>query len=159
MPEAGHDVADVVLRPAHSFALRFQTQSLLVWATLAHAFKKALQRGGSADIGQKGTQTLPIEQCLHPRFGPGQAWEGAARLIKEKGGEIHAGYTADKIGTDGWRLKPLEATDSAAGAKETFTGDYFPQRQECCILGYHSCRRRPGLKRNSLLGGPGPPRV
>jgi len=100
-------------------------KGLSVWATLAHALKKVFRRGGAGDIGQKGTQTSLIEQFLYPKFGPGQVWEEVARRIKEKGGEIHTGYTVDRIGTAEWRVKSLEATNSATGARETFTGDYF----------------------------------
>src|ERR1035438_8459349 len=55
-----------------------RVKGLSVWATLAHAAKKAC-RGGNSDIGQKGTQTSLIEQFLYPKFGPGQMWEEVAR--------------------------------------------------------------------------------
>jgi protoporphyrinogen oxidase len=100
-------------------------KGLSVWATLAHAFKKAIDRGRGPDIRQKNTQTSLIEQFLYPKFGPGQMWEEVARLIKEKGGEIRTGYRVDKIGTDGWRVKSVDATNSTTGMRETFTGDYF----------------------------------
>jgi protoporphyrinogen oxidase len=100
-------------------------KGLSVWSTVTHAFKKLLPRGRAGGIGQKDTQTSLIEQFLYPKLGPGQMWEEVARLVKEKGGEIHTGYAVDAIGTDGWQVKSLEATNSATGAKETFTGDYF----------------------------------
>ena len=100
-------------------------KGLSVWSTVTHAFKKLLPRGRAGGIGQKDTQTSLIEQFLYPKLGPGQMWEEVARLVKEKGGEIHTGYAVDSIGTDGWQVTSLEATNSATGAKETFTGDYF----------------------------------
>jgi protoporphyrinogen oxidase len=100
-------------------------KGLSVWSTLTHAVKKLWQRGGTDDIGQKETQTSLIEQFLYPKFGPGQMWEEVARLVKEKGGEIHTGFAVDAIGTHGWRVKSIEATNCATGTRETFTGDYF----------------------------------
>jgi protoporphyrinogen oxidase len=99
-------------------------KGLSIWATLKHAFKKVLKGSGGGDIQQKDTQTSLIEQFLYPKLGPGQMWEEVARIVKEKGGEIHCGYMVDKINTDGWQVKSLEATNPQ-GEKETFAGDYF----------------------------------
>ena len=79
----------------------------------------------SDDIGQKDTQTSLIEQFLYPKFGPGQMWDEVARHIKEKGGEIRTGYRFERIISDGWQVRALQATDSATGRTETFQGDYF----------------------------------
>ena len=99
-------------------------KGLSAWAVLTHAWRKIMKKDGR-DIGQKGTETSLIEQFLYPKFGPGQMWEEVACRIREMGGEIHTGYRADRIVTDAWRVKALEATNSATGQKETFEGDYF----------------------------------
>jgi protoporphyrinogen oxidase len=99
-------------------------KGLSVWSTLAHALRKAF-KGSSSDIGQKDTHTSLIEQFLYPKLGPGQMWDEVARQITEKGGEIRTGYRVERIVTDGWRVAALEATNSATGRKEIFTGDYF----------------------------------
>jgi protoporphyrinogen oxidase len=99
-------------------------KGLSIWSTLRHALKKVFQRS-SGDIGQKGTETSLIEQFLYPKFGPGQMWEETARRIREMGGEILTGYRVDRIVTDGWQVRAVEATNSATGAKETFEGSYF----------------------------------
>jgi protoporphyrinogen oxidase len=99
-------------------------KGLSIVATVRHALKKILGRT-SGDVGQKGTETSLIEQFLYPKFGPGQMWEETARRIREMGGEIHTGYRAAKIVTEGWRVKSLEATHCATGATENFEGDYF----------------------------------
>jgi len=52
-------------------------------------------------------------------------WDEAARQIREMGGQILTGYTFERIITDGWKVKALEATNSATGRKEIFEGDYF----------------------------------
>jgi protoporphyrinogen oxidase len=99
-------------------------KGLSVWATLTHALKKALRRG-KADVAQKNTETSLIEQFLYPKFGPGQMWDEVARRIREAGGEIRTGYRAGRVVTDGWRVRAVEAVDSATGRTETFEGDYF----------------------------------
>jgi len=99
-------------------------KGLSVWAMLAHAAKKLFKRG-NRNIQQKDVQTSLIEQFLYPKYGPGQMWEEAARRIREMGGQILTGYTFERIITDGWQVKALEATNSATGRKEVFEGDYF----------------------------------
>ncbi len=98
-------------------------KGLSIWSTLMHAARKIFHRGGG-DLAQKGTETSLIEQFLYPKFGPGQMWEECARRITEMGGEIRTGWNAEKLVTDGWRIKALEATGET-GARETFEGDYF----------------------------------
>jgi protoporphyrinogen oxidase len=99
-------------------------KGLSVWSTLTHALKKALTRG-SGEIGQKRTETSLIEQFLYPKFGPGQMWDEVARHIKEKGGEIRTGWRFDRMITDGWKVRALQATHTGTGRTETFEGDYF----------------------------------
>jgi protoporphyrinogen oxidase len=98
-------------------------KGLSVWATLTHALRKMF-KGRGVDIGQKTIETSLIEQFLYPKFGPGQMWEEVARRIIEMGGEIHTNCRAERLITDGWRIKALEATKSA-GDRETYEGDYF----------------------------------
>ena len=62
---------------------------------------------------------------MYPKLGPGQMWEEVARRIREMGGEIHMGYRAERILTDGGRVTAIEATHCATGRAETFEGDYF----------------------------------
>ncbi len=100
-------------------------KGLSVWATLRHALRKAIGGAGGGDIGQKGTETSLIDQFLYPKLGPGQMWEEAARRIREMGGEIRTGWRVERILTDGWRVKAVEAVHAETGARETFEGDYF----------------------------------
>jgi protoporphyrinogen oxidase len=99
-------------------------KGLSVWSTLTHALKKAFRRT-RADVGQKHTETSLIEQFLYPKFGPGQMWDEVARRIREAGGEIRTGYRFERVVTDGWRVRAVEAVDLATGRRETFEGDYF----------------------------------
>jgi protoporphyrinogen oxidase len=99
-------------------------KGLSVWTTLMHASKKVFARSSNGTISQKGTETSLIQQFLYPKFGPGQMWEEVARRIKEMGGEIHTGRRAERLITDGWKVKALETTNSA-GERNLFEGDYF----------------------------------
>jgi protoporphyrinogen oxidase len=93
-------------------------KGLSVWSTLLHAVKKVFKSGGG-DLAQKGTETSLIEQFMYPKFGPGQMWEECARRVVELGGEIITGCKAERLITDGWRVKALETS------RGTFEGDYF----------------------------------
>jgi protoporphyrinogen oxidase len=74
---------------------------------------------------QKGVETSLIEQFLYPKHGPGQMWEQTADRIRQMGGEIHMRYRVERIVTDGWKVKAVEAINSETGRKEIFEGDYF----------------------------------
>jgi len=99
-------------------------KGLSVWSALMHGLRKVFQRD-SRDIGQKGTETSLIERFLYPKFGPGQMWEEVARRVTEMGGEIHIGWRANRILTDGWRLKAVQGVHCATGRERAFEGDYF----------------------------------
>ena len=99
-------------------------KGLSVWATVQHAVRKIFG-GGSRDIGQKGTQTSLIEQFLYPKFGPGQVWEEVARRVVARGGEIRTGWQVERLLTDGWKVRALEAVNTATGERQRFEGDYF----------------------------------
>ena len=99
-------------------------KGLSVWSTLVHAANKIF-RTSNEDIGQNSTETSLIDQFLYPKFGPGQMWDEAARRITEMGGEIRTGWQVDRIITDGWEVKALEASNSVTGRRETFEGSYF----------------------------------
>src|SRR5690242_13612917 len=99
-------------------------KGLSIWAALKHAMGKVFNKSGH-DISQKSTETSLIEKFLYPKFGPGQMWEETACRIKAMGGEIHTDCRVERILTDGWRVKALEAANAATGEKEIFEGDYF----------------------------------
>ncbi len=41
------------------------------------------------------------------------------------GGAIHTGYRFERLLTDGWQIRGVQAINSATGQLETFEGDYF----------------------------------
>ncbi len=80
--------------------------------------------GDSADIAQKGTDTSLIERFLYPKFGPGQLWEHVADKVALAGGEIHMGWTVDRVVAKDGKVTEIEAVN-ASGERRTFAGEYF----------------------------------
>ncbi|OYN92502.1 hypothetical protein CGZ91_03185 [Parenemella sanctibonifatiensis] len=70
-----------------------RVKGLSVRSTLVHAVRKLWQQrsgaGRAKDLGQKDTEVSLIEYFLYPKFGPGQMWETVARMVRERGGEVH----------------------------------------------------------------------
>jgi protoporphyrinogen oxidase len=99
-------------------------KGLSLKGVVVHFFKKTFGPKPSGDIAQKQTETSLIEKFLYPKFGPGQLWEHAADLVRAGGGEIHFGFTIDRIRIKGNRVTAIEGVN-AAGERVTFAGDYF----------------------------------
>jgi len=84
------------------------------------------------DIAQKKIDTSLIERFLYPKFGPGQLWEHVAEQVLQMGGEIHLGWTVDKLITrsadpahhEGRGITAVEVVN-AAGERRRFAGDVF----------------------------------
>ncbi len=57
------------------------------YEAIAHAIKTRFFRDDS--VAQKQTETSLIERFMYPKLGPGQMWQEAARIVTERGGEIH----------------------------------------------------------------------
>ncbi|HEY9760842.1 MAG TPA: NAD(P)/FAD-dependent oxidoreductase [Oculatellaceae cyanobacterium] len=100
-----------------------RVKGLSIMKTLGHAFKKII--GGVGGIRQKETETSLVEQFLFPKLGTGQMWEEVARIIREKGGEIHVNRDVTGITIDGNQVKSIEVKNIDSGEKETFTGNFF----------------------------------
>jgi protoporphyrinogen oxidase len=99
-------------------------KGISIGSTLIHSLRKMFP-GGSSDIGQKDTHTSLIERFLYPKFGPGQMWDEVASQVREMGGEIVTGFRVERIITDGWRVKAVEAYNTVTGRNETFECDYL----------------------------------
>ena len=93
---------------------RQRIKGLSISKALLHAVKK-----------QKNTETSLIGQFLYPKLGPGQMWEQAAKIIKEKGGEIYLKY--EVIGLKYHDNKIVEAVvrEKTTNKLITKTADYF----------------------------------
>jgi len=111
--------------PCHEIKAEWGAQrikGLSITKAVMHAIKSAFKRDSSVD--QKGTETSLIEKFLYPKYGPGQIWEEAARVIKEKGGEIHTHKKVMGIHHDGARVTQLDVQDTETGEIATHRGDH-----------------------------------
>ena len=66
-------------------------------------------------VGQKRSETSLIERFLYPKYGPGQMWQEVARLVRERGGEVHLHREVVRIHTEGKRVVGVDVRDTATG--------------------------------------------
>jgi protoporphyrinogen oxidase len=105
-------------------------KGLSLTTAVKHFVKKTFQKKGkgTTDLAQKGTDTSLIERFMYPKFGPGQLWEHVAKLVREKGGEIHMGWKVDRIHCSmengARKVVSIDAVNEA-GERQTFGGEYF----------------------------------
>ncbi len=107
--------------PAEWGAQRIKGLSLT--SALKHFLKKSFGRSEEA-IAQTGTDTSLIEYFLYPKLGAGQLWEHVAERIVNAGGEIHLGWKAMRVHTDGNRVVSVDAVGDD-GEMRNFAADYF----------------------------------
>ena len=114
-------------------------KGLSLTTALRHFLKKTFTRrryktlagGAGGDLAQKKVDTSLIERFLYPKFGPGQLWEHVADKVIAGGGELHRGWTVDRVllakgATDaaGPRVVAVEAV-SDMGERRQFEGEVF----------------------------------
>jgi protoporphyrinogen oxidase len=102
-----------------------RVKELSVGKAILHALQDWLPFKKDNSISQKNKQTSLIERFLYPKYGPGQLWEEVARIIVEKGGEIHFSQDVTRINHDGNMIKSVEAINPDTNEKKIFEGDYF----------------------------------
>ncbi len=90
--------------------------------SIAKAIKHALLFSVKKEksIAQKNIETSLIEKFLYPKLGPGQLWEEVARLVQEKGGEIHLNSPVSKIFLQNNRVDSV-----ATSTGNIFKGHHF----------------------------------
>ena len=100
-------------------------KGLSIVAILKNALKSLFSKKKSKDIAQKDVETSLITQFLYPPLGPGQLWEKVAKLVQEKGGEIHFNKKIVNIhaGTDD--IKKIKWIDEKNNEEGFAEGDYF----------------------------------
>ncbi len=115
-------------------------KGLSLTTAVRHFFQKLLTRRGKAadkgdraqDVAQKKTDTSLIERFLYPKFGPGQLWEHVAEKVVAGGGEVHLGWTVDRVemgnGAAGdavsGHVSAVEAVNEQ-GERQRFEGEIF----------------------------------
>lgn len=100
-------------------------KELSVTRAILHALKNIFPSKKKADLAQKNTSTSLIQKFLYPKYGPGQLWEEVARIIMEKGGQIHFNTDVTNIHTDDDEVVSITATDNINNNTISFAGDYF----------------------------------
>lgn len=101
-------------------------KGLSIIKAVSHAVKQMTKKKQSGDaIGQKGTETSLIERFLYPKYGPGQMWEEVARLIREKGGEVHLQHEVIQIITESNLIKAAKLRNAETGEITEIACDYF----------------------------------
>ena len=98
-------------------------KGLSVTKAVLHAIKNITSKDSS--ITQKKTETSLIEQFLYPKFGPGQMWEEVARIVQDRGGEIHLMHRAIGLKADNNKVIEIKIEDQMTGEVNTQKGDYF----------------------------------
>jgi protoporphyrinogen oxidase len=99
-------------------------KGLSLKGVVTHFLKKTFAPKTAGGIAQKKTETSLIEKFLYPKFGPGQLWEHAAKLIQSNGGEIHLGVHIDRLHVNGGKVVSVEGRNEA-GERVTFAGENF----------------------------------
>jgi len=98
-------------------------KGLSVTKALAHAARKAVSKDRS--LKQKGTETSLIERFMYPKLGPGQMWEEVARLVTERGGEIHMNASVVGLELAGDKVAGAVVRDEKTGRTSAHRGDWF----------------------------------
>lgn len=88
---------------------------------LIHALRNMFRRGAAG----KDTETSLIGSFYYPKFGAGQLYEEMARIIKDKGGELHLHHRVVRIRTEGGRVTAVDVRNEASGAISTIEGELF----------------------------------
>ena len=101
-----------------------RVKGLSIGKAIAHATKNIISLGDSS-VSQKNTERSLIEQFVYPKFGPGQLWEEVARIVKEKGGEIHLHCKAIGVKYLGNKILGIEVRNEFTDQKFTAEGNYF----------------------------------
>lgn len=97
-------------------------KGLSISRAVIHALRRPFQREGTR---QKGVETSLIERFLYPKFGPGQMWEEVARLVQQKGGEVHMQQRVVDIQRRGDRIESVTVKDLRDGFVRTIACDFM----------------------------------
>jgi len=98
-------------------------KGLSVTKAVLHAIKNITLKDSS--IHQKKTETSLIEQFLYPKFGPGQMWEAVAKIVQDRGGEIHLMHRAVGLKANNNEVIEIRTEDQITGEVKTQKGDFF----------------------------------
>ncbi|MBW7956726.1 MAG: NAD(P)/FAD-dependent oxidoreductase [Deltaproteobacteria bacterium] len=98
-------------------------KGLSVTKALFHAARGIVSKHSSLE--QKDVETSLIERFMYPKFGPGQMWEEAARIIRERGGEVRLNHRVKGLKVNNGKISEAVVIDGSTGESTTVMGDYF----------------------------------
>lgn len=98
-------------------------KGLSITKAILHALKNLKPKDTS--ISQKETETSLIEKFMYPKYGPGQMWETVAKMIQERGGELHFNYKATKLNLENGHVKEVIFENTVDGNQIVEKGDYI----------------------------------
>jgi protoporphyrinogen oxidase len=113
--------------PCHQISAEWGAQrikGLSLKGVVLHFIRKTFGPKKAEGLAQKGTETSLIERFIYPKFGPGQLWEHAAKVIQDSGGELHLGISVNQFEVEENRIVRIGGVNSA-GESVSFAGDYF----------------------------------
>jgi protoporphyrinogen oxidase len=99
-----------------------RVRGLSVSKALSHALKQLVS--GNSRASREDTETSLIDRFRYPKFGPGQLWEEVARIVKERGGEIHMQHRVTGLRHEGNRVSGVTVKNQITGAPLTRMADY-----------------------------------
>jgi protoporphyrinogen oxidase len=85
---------------------------------ITNALKRSLKPRAETAANGAVVKTL-IESFQYPRKGPGMMWDTAARVIRERGGDIRMGRRLEKLSYD-YERKVWQVEASSPGGSETY---------------------------------------
>jgi len=99
-----------------------RVKGLSLRGALFQAIKNAVSRDGS--IRQKDVETSLIQRFLYPKYGPGQMWEEVARIVADRGGEIHYRHRVVGLTRDAERIVQIEVRNDLTGETTNQPADH-----------------------------------
>lgn len=108
--------------PCHQISAEWGAQrikGLSVWRAISHALSRIFK------TRKRVVETSLIEQFMYPKYGPGQMWEEVARLIREKGGEVHTEMDVIKLNHSDLKVSSVDALERKSGNTRSFEADYI----------------------------------
>ncbi|MBL4654538.1 MAG: NAD(P)/FAD-dependent oxidoreductase [Bacteroidia bacterium] len=98
-------------------------KDLSISKAISDSIKKTFQKNNS--IEQKNIKTSLVEHFMYPKLGTGQMWEEVAKIIIEKGGEIHFHKEVTKVKVEQNSISTIEIKDVNTNSSINITGDYY----------------------------------
>jgi len=98
-------------------------KGLSISKALLHMLKQIFS--SKATLAQKDIETSLIQQFLYPKFGPGQMWQEVAKIVQEKGAQIHLHHQVVGLKALGNKITEVVIKNLQTGEIKSQVGDYF----------------------------------